>query len=76
MATVLAPIIVDLGKTSRKQVKALLRGDGGLVEDIQDAMAQIHSGLGDDAASKRLLPLVVVYTKKRTGSYLKIPLPF
>jgi hypothetical protein len=76
MAEILAPIVIDLGKARRKAVKELMRGRGALLEDIGEALAQVRAGLGADASGKRLLPIVVVYRKRRAGRFLKLPLPF
>lgn len=75
MAKILAPIVVDLGKAGAKKLKELNRGQGALLEDVQEAIAQLRANLGAEAGDKRFLPVVVVYRKKRPGRFLKIPLP-
>ncbi len=76
MAELLHPLVVDLGKAKREQVKALMLGRGDLVSNVKEALEQIREGLGADASGKRLLPIVVVYEKKRSRRVLKLPLPF
>lgn len=76
MARILAPIIIDLGKARPKRVKELTQGTGALLEDVKQAIEQVREGLGADAANRRLLPIVVIYKKKRQSRFLKLPLPF
>jgi hypothetical protein len=65
MAAVLnAPIILDLGKTKRKNIKDLKQGRGKLLGDIEDAMKEVSTSLGDQADDKHLIPVVLVYRKK------------
>jgi hypothetical protein len=65
MAAVLnAPIILDLGKTKRKNIKDLKQGRGKLLGDIEDAMKEVSTSLGDQADGKHLIPVVLVYRKK------------
>jgi len=59
-----APIILDLGKTSRKNIRELEEGRGRLVGEVQDAMAEVTASLGDQAEGKQLVPVVLIYRKK------------
>ena len=63
-ATVNAPVIMDLGKASRKSIRALRKGRGKLLGDIQDAMDEVNTSLGDQGEGKQLVPVVLVYRKK------------
>lgn len=63
-ATVNAPIILDLGKTSRKRIRQLKEGRGRLVGDVQDALAEATATLGPQADGQQLLPVVLVYRRK------------
>lgn len=62
-----APVILDLGKTKKKNIKRLKRGQGKLVGDVQDAMREVTASLGDQADGKQLIPVVLVYRKKSRG---------
>jgi hypothetical protein len=65
MAAVLnAPVVLDLGKTKRKNVKNLKQGRGKLLADIEDAMKEVSTSLGDQADGKQLIPVVLIYRKK------------
>ena len=59
-----APIILDLGKTKRRNIKDLRQGRGRLVGDIEDAMKEVSSSLGEQANGKQLIPVVLLYRKK------------
>lgn len=60
----LPPVVIDLGKTKKKLVKALKAGEGELVNEITEAVATVISGLGSELAGKAVLPIVLVYEKK------------
>jgi len=60
-----SPIILDVGKTSRRNINDLERGCGKLVNDVQDAITEVTSSLGDEADGKQFVPVVLVYRKKQ-----------
>jgi len=62
---VAAPIVVDLGRRRGKQIKQLKRGEGPLVREVDDVIAQVRAGLAADLDGKTLVPLVVVYKQKK-----------
>jgi hypothetical protein len=59
-----APIVIDLGKVSKKQIRALKDGTGDLVDEVADVMTRVRDELGDDAKGKELVPVVLVYKRK------------
>ena len=59
------PIIVDLGKQRSKRIKALERGRGKLMDEVTDVLAQVHTSLGDEAEGKTLVPIIVLYERKK-----------
>jgi hypothetical protein len=59
-----APIIIDLGKISRKKIKQLKKAKGVYLDQVQPAIAQVKANLGVDAAGKEIVPVVVLYQKK------------
>jgi hypothetical protein len=74
MSARVLPIVVDLGKKKRKELKKLERGEGPLLDEVQEAVAEIATGLGAQAATTELVPVVVVYSKKeKNGGRLKLP---
>ena len=76
------PIIIDLGKAKRKRIKALKRGRGKLMEEVtcalNEASDDIRSRLGEEAANGPLIPVVLIYRKKRKrrGKGIRLPLLF
>lgn len=64
-ATVNAPIVIDVGKTTRRKLRNLEKGCGPIVTDVQDAVAEVTTSLGEQADGKQFVPVVLVYRKKR-----------
>lgn len=60
----LPPVVIDLGRTKKKLVKALKAGEGDLVNEITEAVATVTSGLGTQLAGKAVLPIVLIYEKR------------
>ena len=63
-ATVAAPIVIDLGKKKRREIKRLKRHGGKLMDEVDAALHRVLSTLGDDANDKQIVPVVFVYRKK------------
>lgn len=61
---VLAPIVVSIGKKSKKQIKRLKRGKGRAMSEVLEVVAQVQANLGQQAADKIVVPVVVVYRSK------------
>ena len=62
--TTISPIVVDMGKKSRKKIKSLKRGKGTLMSSVSAVMEEVRTNLGPDAVGKELVPVVIVYRKK------------
>lgn len=70
--------VIDLGKSSRKQIRRLKNKEGNLVPEVNRAVADAVADLGDEAKGKKILPIVVLIRKKRKsgkGGGLPFPLP-
>ncbi|HSG39240.1 MAG TPA: protein kinase [Thermoanaerobaculia bacterium] len=61
----LAPVLVDLGKVKGKVVRQFKEGRGELVGEVQQVLADVRQSLGPEAATRELVPIVIVYRKKR-----------
>lgn len=59
------PIVVDLGKRKRKDLDALDRGFGPAADEVQEAVEGLREALGEEAADLDIVPVVVVYKRKR-----------
>jgi hypothetical protein len=64
MAEPKQPIVVRIGRANKKQVELLREGQGPLVDEVHETVAEIRARLGSDAAGRELVPVVVVYSKK------------
>jgi hypothetical protein len=60
-ATVADPVVVDLGKTKKKNIRALKRGDGKLMKEVSRVMSEVRSELIEELAGKHLVPVVILY---------------
>lgn len=65
--TGIAPIIIDLGKEKKRRIRDLKRGRGRLMAEVAAVLSEVRAGLGDDADGKQLVPVVLIYKKKRKG---------
>lgn len=61
-----APAVLDLGRTRRKQIKALKRGTGKLMDEVLEAVDEVGRSMGKEAEGKLFVPVVVIY-RRRTG---------
>ncbi len=63
------PIIIDLGKKKRRTLKSLRRGRGRLMDEVEQTVQEVRAGLSpEDAVGKELVPIVIIYKKKRKRS--------
>lgn len=72
------PIVLDVGKKSKKALKRLKRGEGDLVEQADAAAMNAVAAAGGSA--KDVITVVVLYQKKpkkksKVGLASLIPLP-
>lgn len=59
------PVVVDLGKVKRKLIRQLKLGRGELVAEVEQVVDRVRRDLGPEAEGKEILPVVVLYRKKR-----------
>ena len=57
-----APIVVDIGKKRRKQIKRLSEGRGPLMNEVNELLAELKAS-GSIAANAQ--PVVIVVKQKR-----------
>lgn len=58
------PVVVDLGKVKRKQIRQLEQGRGELVSEVDRVVESVRRELGPEAEGKEILPVVVLYRRK------------
>jgi len=59
-----APVILNIGKAKRKDIRLLREGQGPLVNEVQSALQEVAASLGEQAEGKQILPVVLIYRKK------------
>jgi hypothetical protein len=62
---VAAPIVVSLGKESRKRIRQLKRGRGKLMDEVGHVMEQVQANFGEHADGKVFVPVLLVYRRKQ-----------
>lgn len=59
------PIIISLGKKKKKAINRLKRGKGAAMDEVMGVVEQVQANLGEQAANKVILPVVVIYSRKQ-----------
>jgi len=67
-----APIVVNLGKKTKKAIKKLKKGEGKMVEEIQLAMSEVRARLPEADKGKLLVP-VVMFCERKPDAKSKLP---
>jgi Family of unknown function (DUF6200) len=76
----MTPIVIDLGKRSKKNIRNLKQGRGKLMAEVAETIEQVRSNLALNATG--IVPVVLIYRQKtrarRAASSLLplIPPPF
>ena len=68
-----APIVVDLGKKTKKSIKKLKKGSGKMVEEIQAAMDEVRARLPEADKQKVVVPVVMFVERKIKKASSKFP---
>jgi len=61
------PVVIDLGKASRRRIKRLKRGRGRLTEEVAETLQQLESSVATPGENRVIVPIIVVYRRKRKG---------
>ncbi len=70
------PIVIDLGKQKNKNIKDLKNGKGTLWDDMLGVVEEVKDRLGEEAAGKVFVPVVMIYKtrpKRRNLNKLLFP---
>ena len=59
------PIVIDLGKKKKKQLRDLKRGQGKLVDEVSEVLERVRADMGAKADAGHLVPVVMIYRKKQ-----------
>ena len=63
-ADIVEPIIVDLGKKKRKQIKRLKKGRGKLWRDVIDVVDEVGEQINGDSEGKTIVPVILIYRRR------------
>ncbi|MBV8751715.1 MAG: hypothetical protein JO328_02530 [Hyphomicrobiales bacterium] len=69
------PIVIELGKVGRGQIKDLKAGRGKLLHEVAEALAGVRDKLPDGIEGKRLVPIVFLYRKKSGKRWRRMQFP-
>ena len=58
-----SPVVVDMGRYSKKRISSLRKGEGPVLDDVQEAIAQLKD---DGKITAQAQPVVVIVREKRT----------
>jgi len=72
----ITPLVIDLGRTSAKRVKRLRKGQGKLMREVGEILDEVAVALGDELNGKTVLPVIMIYQKKRGRKRRRLILPF
>lgn len=67
-----APIVVNLGKKTKKAIKKLKKGEGKMVDAVQLAMDEVRARLPEADKAKQLVP-VVMFVERKDSKKSKLP---
>jgi hypothetical protein len=76
----MTPIVIDLGKRSKKNIRNLKQGRGKLMAEVGETLEQVRSNLGLQTSG--MVPVVLIYRQKSrvrraaSGLLPLIPPPF
>jgi eukaryotic-like serine/threonine-protein kinase len=59
------PIIIDVGKVKRRDLRDFREGHGTLAQEVTTALEETRKSLSPEAAKKELVPVVLVYRKRQ-----------
>jgi len=71
----IAPVVVDLGRKRRKDILALKRGEGKLMENVHKVIEEIRAN-STELKGKELVPVVILYRRPERRNKLAELLPF
>jgi len=61
---VVTPVMINMGKLSKKKRKAFKKGKGPMMDEVLDVLEAVAVEMGDDTADKVFVPIVMVCEKK------------
>jgi len=62
--TELSPIVLNVGKKKKRQVKDLKRGRGRLMDEVEQTLEDVRAGLGPQAQDTEFVPVILIFRQK------------
>jgi len=59
------PIVLDVGKAKKRDIRDIKRGQGRLLADVHDAVAEVSATAGEQIEDSQIVPVVLVYRRKQ-----------
>jgi hypothetical protein len=69
-------VVVDLGTKSKKAIDNLKGGKGRIMDEVEEAIERVRSHLPVADQNKQILPIVLIYRRKRRQRVTLPALPF
>lgn len=67
---VIQPIVINLGKQKRKDIKKLKKGEGKLLTEVKATIEEVKSKIKVDTQGQTtLVPIIILYKEKQTGAF-------
>lgn len=58
----LQPVVVDLGKRSRKKIKQMKKGEGALLEEVRETVQEVAQQI-DSGEGTPYQPVIIIYER-------------
>ena len=67
---VVQPIVINLGKQKKKDIKKLKKGEGKLLAEVKTTIEEVKSKIKiDNQGQTTLVPIVLLYKEKQSGAF-------
>jgi hypothetical protein len=67
------PVVIDLGTQKKSDIEKLEKGEGKLMLEVDLAVEHARSRLPEEDRNKIVVPVVMIYRKKRKRAAFPIP---
>ncbi len=61
---IITPLVIEMGKLSKKKLKAFKKGKGSLVNEVIEVLSEVTGSVSSETESRSIIPVVMVYEKK------------
>jgi hypothetical protein len=71
-----APIIIDVGSRSKKEIRRLKEGRSRLLSEVELAVEQVRSDMKITDSNKEIIPVFILCRRKKKSRRKGVSLPF